>query len=154
MGDVTEIVYFTEAPSGSTQSRSPEGEPGLRTRLPECLRQIKPSVSKTKPGEIRLLLKSSAGGLSLSLVPSRLTRSPCAPLLLWLMGIKWLVKLHKHTPPYLGCPHDAMRAPAPWCMCAFMGCCCESEALGHGSALLHSQHIHSYCVSLTDYVFV
>lgn len=53
---------------------------------------------KTKPGEIRLLLKSSVGFLPLIF----LSLFSLFILPLWPIGIKWLVKLCKHLLPYRG----------------------------------------------------
>ncbi len=57
-------------------------------------------TSKTKPGEISLLLKSSVGSLSLIFI-SLFSRFI---LPLRLIGIKWLLKLCKHTLPYRSRP--------------------------------------------------
>lgn len=119
-------------------------------------------ASKTKPGEISLLLKSSVGSLSLIFI-SLFSRFilPLRPI-----GIKWLLKLCKHTLPYRSSPcidSENVCVCFRVCLCLFMHawqhCTCtgvwshyESETLGQGSSA-HSAHL-PHCALTTVSVFV
>lgn len=119
-------------------------------------------VSETKPGEIRLLLKSSVGS-SVSRFYIVVFSFHTA---LRLIGIKWLVKLCKHMLPYRSHPcinSECVCVCFQVCLCLFMlawQCCTctgvwshyESETMGQDSSA-HSAHLHQ-CALTSVCVFV
>lgn len=147
------VVYFAEAPSGSTQSSSLEADQGCILSAPHSSSWMfsadKLSASKTKRAEIKLL-KSSVGSFSSSFFSLSRWRG--------LSGRRSsLIAVSALTEKICMCALHVLPS-----MCAHIYTCLtstvfspalyESEALGQRCSA-HSAHFHDG-VSVTDYVFV
>lgn len=107
-------------------------------------------VSKTKPGEIRLLLKSSVGSQSLIFI-SLFSRSifPLQPT-----GIKWLVKLWKCTLCYHShpCINSESVCVSP-CACAYLSMP-DSAVLALVFEVIMSQRHRVKAPLLTQHIYI